>query len=236
MASKHKQLWPEWSWERCVSLARVLCCLSEPLPLLFSASCLLALVWAIPAIEISCSSNPLISVSLGLPPRAASATAPTAATGYCWACIFFFLLWIRAAPLRRARATVKRHPPQHVELNILPVGHCNIDLEPRMIFYLDHFPEKMVLFFLSQPESTSVGAKRSKNENPRMWGLELGCHDNSVLRAAYNKSAMQCRLLKIIDYLDVGDACGGVRWLTLVELWWAAGDTSGSSLSRWRKE
>lgn len=41
----------------------VFCRLSEPLSLLFSASCLLALDWAIPAIEISCSSNPLIRVS-----------------------------------------------------------------------------------------------------------------------------------------------------------------------------
>lgn len=38
--------------------------------------------------------------------------------------------------------------------------------------------------------------------------MELGCHDNSIFKAAYNESAMQCRLLKIIDYLDVGGAFG----------------------------
>lgn len=135
-------------------------CLAEPLPRLFSASCLLALVWAIPAIEISCSSNPLIRVShwdyhqgsLDYCPhrRPLAIVEP--------AICFFIFLWIGFAALR-------------VHMQLWNDSRHKVLKWTEGDIYFDHIPEKMMFFYSSQPESTSVEAKRSKMSTKRKWGL-----------------------------------------------------------------
>lgn len=178
-------------------------CLLEPLPLLFFASCLLALVWAISAIEISWGSNPLIRVShwdyhpgqprlLSLPLQLAVVEP-----------VFSILSWI-FLPLSDVHAQLW-NDSRHDVSNWTSHPWDNLVFWAEDDFYLDHFPG--LILHPSQPESTSVKAKKSNISIKRKWGLSwrlptvsLQCNANCWKLLIILTRAVLLRCLTLVDF------------------------------------